>query len=119
MFLKRCQRRKNGKTHAYWALVESYRTARGRGSGWWPTWANSRPASKAAGPNWAKLSRQAADASPAVAVRSAALRRAGDDEPVLVKLRGVRLERLATIWRRLDGPGIVAAAGAGRVCWSG
>jgi hypothetical protein len=29
MFLKRCQRRKNGKSHAYWGLVESYRTARG------------------------------------------------------------------------------------------
>ena len=29
MFLRRCFRRKNGKRHAYWALVESYRTARG------------------------------------------------------------------------------------------
>ena len=29
MFLRRCHRRKNGKRHAYWALVESYRTARG------------------------------------------------------------------------------------------
>jgi len=29
MFLRRCQRRKNGKPHSYWALVESYRTARG------------------------------------------------------------------------------------------
>lgn len=29
MFLKRCQRRKSGKTHTYWALVESVRTARG------------------------------------------------------------------------------------------
>src|SRR6476660_4588336 len=29
MFLKRCPRRKNGKTHVYWALVESYRTGRG------------------------------------------------------------------------------------------
>ena len=29
MFLKPCYRRKNGKRHAYWALVESYRTARG------------------------------------------------------------------------------------------
>jgi len=29
MFLRRCERRKNGKTHTYWALVESYRTARG------------------------------------------------------------------------------------------
>lgn len=29
MFLKRCTRRKLGKTHAYWALVETVRTARG------------------------------------------------------------------------------------------
>jgi hypothetical protein len=29
MFLKRCQRRMSGKKHTYWALVESYRTARG------------------------------------------------------------------------------------------
>jgi transposase len=29
MFLRRCYRNKDGKRHAYWALVESYRTARG------------------------------------------------------------------------------------------
>lgn len=29
MFIRPCYRRKNGKRHAYWALVESYRTARG------------------------------------------------------------------------------------------
>ena len=29
MFLRRFQRRKNGKGHTYWALVESYRTAKG------------------------------------------------------------------------------------------
>ncbi len=29
MFLRRCERQKNGKKHTYWALVESYRTARG------------------------------------------------------------------------------------------
>jgi transposase len=29
MFLRRCERKKNGKQHTYWALVESYRTARG------------------------------------------------------------------------------------------
>ncbi len=31
MYLRRCYRRKDGKRHTYWALVESYRTARGRG----------------------------------------------------------------------------------------
>jgi len=29
MYLRRCYRRKNGRRHAYWALVESYRTERG------------------------------------------------------------------------------------------
>lgn len=29
MFLRRYERRKNGKRHSYWALVESYRTAQG------------------------------------------------------------------------------------------
>ena len=29
MYLRRCYRQKEGKRHAYWALVESYRTARG------------------------------------------------------------------------------------------
>ena len=29
MFLRRYERRKNGKQHTYWALVESIRTARG------------------------------------------------------------------------------------------
>ena len=29
MFLRRCERKKNGKQHTYWALVESYRSARG------------------------------------------------------------------------------------------
>jgi len=29
MFVRPCYRRKNGKRHAYWALVESYRTERG------------------------------------------------------------------------------------------
>ncbi|MDR3077539.1 MAG: IS1634 family transposase [Planctomycetota bacterium] len=29
MFIRPCYRRKNGKRHAYWALVESYRTGKG------------------------------------------------------------------------------------------
>ena len=29
MYLRRCYRKKDGKRHAYWALVESYRSARG------------------------------------------------------------------------------------------
>jgi hypothetical protein len=29
MYIRRCYRKKDGKRHAYWALVESYRTVRG------------------------------------------------------------------------------------------
>ena len=29
MFIRPCYRRKDGKRHAYWALMESYRTERG------------------------------------------------------------------------------------------
>ena len=29
MFIRPCYRTKNGKRHAYWALMESYRTERG------------------------------------------------------------------------------------------
>lgn len=29
MFLRRCERKKIGKRHTYWALAESYRTAQG------------------------------------------------------------------------------------------
>ena len=29
MYLRRCYKQKNGKRHAYWALVESYRTPNG------------------------------------------------------------------------------------------
>jgi len=39
MYLRKIKRHKDGKTHSYWALVESYRTARGLVNGWWLTWA--------------------------------------------------------------------------------
>src|SRR5258708_30186947 len=29
MYLRRCYRKKDGKRHGYWALVESYRSSRG------------------------------------------------------------------------------------------
>src|SRR6266481_1759894 len=30
MYLRRCYRKKDGKRHGYWALVESYRSSRGQ-----------------------------------------------------------------------------------------
>jgi transposase len=95
MFLKRCQRRKNGKNHVYWSLVESYRTARGSRH---RVVAYLGELSGGEKSGWAQLGRTLAgkrrtrpepslfdpphDDEPA------------DDEPVLVKLRDLRLERM-------------------------
>src|SRR3989304_1221283 len=80
MFLRRYPRRKNGKTHSYWALVESYRTGRG-----------SRP-------------RGGAQRGRNLAGRKRPQRSLFDpphyddpldeEEPVLVRLKDVALERL-------------------------
>jgi transposase len=95
MFLRRFERRKSGKPHTYWALVESYRTAKG-----------SRQRVVAylgeLGPDdqngWAKLgSHLNGDRKP----RQLQLtffdppRRdpPRDDEPVLVKLSSIRMQR--------------------------
>jgi hypothetical protein len=96
MFLRRCERRKNGKRHTYWALVESYRTAQG---------SRQRVVSyvgelaKHEEPGWAKLGRHL-DGKQAARRPQLSLfdppRPVEPDEgqPVLVKLRGVRFERL-------------------------
>lgn len=97
MFLRRCERRKNGKKHTYWALVESYRTAKG---------SRQRVVSYlgelAAGekPGWAKLGRhldgQRKRQRPQLSLFDPPppVEQMHDDEPVLVRLRGVRFERL-------------------------
>ena len=108
MFLRRFQKRKNGKTHVYWALAESYRTAKGsrqrivsylgelkecEQSGWAQLSAKLHPAD-AAGKNEAQRS-EAVQLSLFDPPRrhdeaSAAL----ESQPVLVDLQGIRLERL-------------------------
>ena len=96
MFLRRCERRKNGKQHTYWALVESYRTAQG---------SRQRVVSYlgelAAGeePGWAKLGRHLGGERkrkrPQLSLFDPPpLQEMHDNEPVLVRLRGVRFERL-------------------------
>src|SRR3989304_5737913 len=93
MFLRRFQRRKNGKDHAYWALVESYRTAGGSRQRI-VSYLGELQATEQSG--WAQLShklngkgsRQRTFFDPPVPENSA------DDGPVLVQLNGVRLERL-------------------------
>ena len=91
MFLRRIHRKKNGKRHTYWALAESYRTADG------PrqrivSYLGELKESEQSG--WAQLSaRLNGHSAPAPSLFDAPQEVAGD-EPVLVKLSGVRLERL-------------------------
>lgn len=95
MFLKRFERRKSGKRHTYWALVESYRTARGsrhrvvsylgelspsEQSGWACLGAHLKGESRRRRPQRSLF-------DPPV------WNEPTDDEPVLVQLSGVRLER--------------------------
>jgi hypothetical protein len=93
MFLRRFQRRKNGKVHSYWALVESYRTARGSRQRI-VSYLGELQASEKTG--WAQLTAR-------LNGKSNAQRTFFDppdahspsaDEPVLVRLKGIRLERL-------------------------
>jgi transposase len=93
MFLRRCERRKNGKVHTYWALVESYRTARGSRQ---RVVAYLGELKRSERSGWAQLGRSLSgkkkpqrslfdpppyDESP-------------EDETVLVRLKGVKLERV-------------------------
>ena len=91
MFLRRCERRKSGKTHSYWALVESYRTAKGSRQRVVAYLGELKPSQKS---GWASLGKRLQptqrpqpslfDPPPCEDV----------DEEVLVQLRGVRLENL-------------------------
>jgi len=93
MFLRRCNRRKNGKQHTYWALVESYRTAGGSRQRVVAYLGELKGSEKS---GWAQLARR-------LEGRSRPQRSLFDpphyddpsvDEPVEVNLKGVRLERL-------------------------
>src|ERR1700730_2816797 len=93
MFLRRCQRRKDGKVHSYWALVESHRTAKGSRQRVVAYLGELKPSERN---GWAELCRRRDrqqrphpslfDPPP--------VEDAADDEPVLVNLKGVRLEHL-------------------------
>lgn len=96
MFLRRCERRKSGKQHTYWALVESYRTAEGSRQRV-VSYLGELTASEQSG--WAKLGRHL-DGKPQARRPQVTLfdppvaAPPRDDEPVLVRLSGVRFERL-------------------------
>jgi transposase len=95
MFLRRFQRRKNGKPHTYWALVESYRTAQGSRQRV-VAYLGELAASEQNG--WAKLGSHL-DGAPASRRPQLSLfdppRRdlPRDDEPLLIRLSSIRLER--------------------------
>jgi transposase len=93
MFLRRCQRRKAGKVHTYWALVESYRTAKGSRQRLVTYLGELKPSEHS---GWAELGRhldRRQRPQPSLFDPPTVEEPLGD-EPVLVNLKGVRLERL-------------------------
>ena len=114
MFLRRCERRKSGKSHSYWALVESYRTAKGSRqrvvaylgelkSGEHDGW--MKLGSHLSGRERSRRPQLSLFDPPGSAARDA------EEEWLKVQLRGVRLERLRDfgdvwmawgLWRMLE-----------------
>jgi hypothetical protein len=95
MFLRRYQRRKNGKPHTYWALVESYRTAKGSRQRV-VAYLGELAAKERDG--WSKLGSHLDDRAPARRLQRSLFDpprhdTPQEDEPLLVKLSSVRLER--------------------------
>ena len=93
MFLKRLERRKNGKGHTYWALVESIRTAKGSRH---RVVAYLGELKKSEKNGWAQLcGRLNGKARPQPSLFDPPhYDDPTDDEPVLVKLKNIRLPRL-------------------------
>jgi transposase len=96
MFLRRFVRRKNGKPHTYWALAESYRTARGSRQRI-VAYLGELKANEQDG--WtqlcAHLNGEAESRRPQRTLFDPPQHNTPDeDEPLLVKLSSVRLERL-------------------------
>ena len=93
MFLKRLERRKNGKGHTYWALVESIRTEKGSRH---RVVAYLGELKKSEKNGWAQLCRHLnGKARPRPSLFDPPhYDDPTDDEPVLVKLKNVRLQRL-------------------------
>jgi transposase len=115
MFLRRFCRKKQGKVHVYWALVESYRTAKGSRQRL-VAYLGELQEGETSG--WAKLGRQL-DGKPPPAPSlfdPPARENTESADPVLdaevrVQLRGVRMERLRAfgdvwlalgLWRMLE-----------------
>jgi hypothetical protein len=93
MFLKRLERRKNGKGHTYWALVESVRTAAGSRH-LLVAYVSNLEAHEQSG--WATLGRRldGKDRPSPTLFDPPPGDAPGEGEPVRVNLKGVRLERV-------------------------
>lgn len=119
MFLRRCERRKSGKRHTYWALVESYRTARGSRQRVVAYLGDLAPSEQ---DGWAKLGAhlhgdEASRRPERTLFDPPCARDAGEEEQVKVRLKDIRLERLRDfgdvwlawgLWRMLGLDGLVA-----------
>src|SRR6185437_3321833 len=95
MFLRRFERRKSGKPHTYWALAESYRTAKGSRQRI-VAYLGELSADEQSG--WARFSShlngEAQAQRPQLTLFDPPRRdKPRDDEPLLVKLSSIRLER--------------------------
>jgi len=102
MFLRRFERRKNGKPHTYWALVEAYRTAKGSRQRVVAYLGELSPGEQH---GWAKLGAHLGSEIDARHSHAAARRpqlslfdpprrdEPRDDEPLVVKLSSIRLQR--------------------------
>ena len=111
MFLRRCERSKNGKTHTYWALVESLRTAKGSRQRV-VAYLGELTSSEQSG--WAQLGPQLRGErkpQPSLFDPPHYDDPLAEEETVLVCLKGIRLERLRDfgdvwlaggIWRLLE-----------------
>jgi transposase len=93
MFLRRCLRKKNGKPHTYWALVESYRTARGSRQRL-VAYVGELKESEQSG--WAQLGRCLAGQArpPRSLFDPPHYEDPAETESIAVQLQGVRFERL-------------------------
>ncbi len=118
MFLRRCERKKNGKRHMYWALVESYRTARGSRQRVVAYLGDLAPSEQ---DGWAKLGAHlqgddAARRPERTLFDPPCARGADEDEHVKVRLKDIKLERLRDfgdvwlawgLWRMLGLDGLL------------
>jgi hypothetical protein len=91
MFLRRYQRKKNGKGHVYWALVESIRTARGSRQKGVAYLGDVKPRERT---GWAALGRRLDKKDrPEPSLFDPPCYAEPPDDLALVRIKGVRLER--------------------------